>query len=136
VGGNALVTCQPYLPDYDGTEPCAKTPVAIATGTDFSPAALAVGGGHACFVTDAGRIYCWGRNASGQLGNGTVEDSPVPSPLAATTRFATVSAGPGYHTCGIGTEGVLYCWGDNHYGQLGDDSGALSWPVPFVVWGW
>jgi alpha-tubulin suppressor-like RCC1 family protein len=40
-------------------------------------------------------------------------------------RFAYLKAGELF-TCGVTSEGVAYCWGDNEYGQLGDSSGQPS----------
>lgn len=41
------------------------------------------------------------------------------SKMPSTSTFSTVSAG-GEHTIAIKTDGSLYAWGDNEYGQLGD----------------
>jgi len=43
---------------------------------------ISAGSGHTCGVTTDQRIYCWGRNYIGQLGNGTTVDSPIPIPVA------------------------------------------------------
>jgi alpha-tubulin suppressor-like RCC1 family protein len=40
-------------------------------------------------------------------------------------RFTTISAG-GSHTCGIATDGVVYCWGANGDGQLGNGTFVAS----------
>ncbi|WP_353661713.1 hypothetical protein [Hydrogenimonas sp. SS33] len=63
------------------------------SGIDGNVTALAVGGGgrdprsqspveydgdHTCALTDTGKVYCWGSNDKGQLGDGTTNDSPVP----------------------------------------------------------
>jgi alpha-tubulin suppressor-like RCC1 family protein len=72
----------------------------------------------------AGRIYCWGTNTDGQLGNGTF-DTPSPNTtprvIASTyTDWKSVST-RGRHACGIRV-GLIYCWGYNSEGQLGDNS--------------
>lgn len=54
----------------------ALTPQRVAGGYNFS--ALAVGFDHACAATKAGRVYCWGQGASGQIGDGSSgADRPV-----------------------------------------------------------
>jgi alpha-tubulin suppressor-like RCC1 family protein len=44
--------------------------------------ALSAGGNHTCGVTPDGSIYCWGANASGQLGDGTQIDRATPTRVA------------------------------------------------------
>ncbi len=48
--------------------------------------------------------------------------------------FVQVTAGM-IHTCGLTVEGIAYCWGSNHHGQLGDGAGgpSLSSHVPVMV---
>ena len=65
-------------------------------------------------------MWCWGVNSSGQLGDGTTTDSPVPVQVSGhATDWATVTAG-GDHTCAEKTGGTVWCWGDNGNGELGD----------------
>ncbi len=58
-----------------------ETP-AMATDVDFpgsvTVAQISVGYQHACAVTDDGRLFCWGRNEEGQLGDGSRTESEVP----------------------------------------------------------
>ena len=61
-------------------------PFFVATGTftdatagALSNATLAAGGNHSCAIAADGAVRCWGRNASGQLGNGSTSDQPFPS---------------------------------------------------------
>jgi alpha-tubulin suppressor-like RCC1 family protein len=93
----------------------------------FALASLSVGGTHTCGLTAEGTAYCWGANAAGQLGVGdNVASSAVPLPVSGGIVFASISAGES-HTCGLTPNGVLYCWGWNLEGELGDGSGrALS----------
>jgi alpha-tubulin suppressor-like RCC1 family protein len=81
---------------------------------------VAAGYYHTCGVTMDGRAYCWGWNALGQVGDGTTT-TPRSRPTVVTTglHFLELSAGLG-HTCGLGTDHRIYCWGRNDDGQLGD----------------
>jgi alpha-tubulin suppressor-like RCC1 family protein len=72
-----------------------------------------------CATSVSGALYCWGLNNAGQAGDGTkefaiqtvrVEGLPAPA--------AEVKIMP-YSTCAILTNGKVYCWGNNSYGQLG-----------------
>ena len=68
-----------------------------------------------------GKVYCWGYNADGQLGDGT--DTSRLTPVAVEAPEGVVLSGVVarlYHTCAEGSDGKVYCWGWNGFGQLGD----------------
>src|SRR5437867_58881 len=79
----------------------------------------------------------WGRDADGQLGDGTVADhatgppgSSTPVQVSGITGAAAVIAG-GYHTCALFADGTAWCWGRSDDGQLGNGARAsASTPVP------
>jgi alpha-tubulin suppressor-like RCC1 family protein/uncharacterized protein YjdB len=107
---------------------CSTVPAAVVGWLVF--ASVSAGGAHSCGIASHGAVYCWGNNASGQLGTGAWSGPEVcdgygcstrPVAVAGGLRFAAVSAGAG-HTCGLTADGVAYCWGDNRFGQLGTGS--------------
>jgi RNA polymerase sigma factor (sigma-70 family) len=102
----------------------------------FSALAGSGGFGHSCALTGAGAAYCWGRNIAGELGNGSRDFDASSTPLAVSggLSFSAVVTGA-FHTCGLTTAGAAYCWGDDHWGELGDSSATCetcesSMPVP------
>jgi alpha-tubulin suppressor-like RCC1 family protein len=104
----------------NGTTTSSATPVPVTGLTGIGQ--IVAGGQHMCAIALNGALSCWGQNTSGQLGNGTTTNSsvPVPGPREGAATFNTVALG-GAHTCGfIGS--VIYCWGNNAYGQLGDNT--------------
>ena len=67
------------------------------------------------------KLWCWGDNSAGQLGQGNTKQSLKRQQVAG--RWSTVSAG-GWTTCATKVNGSLWCWGRNLFGQLGDGSYA------------
>jgi alpha-tubulin suppressor-like RCC1 family protein len=80
---------------------------------------LSAGYEHTCAITVVHRLYCWGKNDQGQLGDGTVTSRNTAGALPGTLLFDRVAAGAG-HTCAVTTAAELYCWGLNFWGQIGD----------------
>lgn len=89
---------------------------------------ITAGANNACALDKQGRAYCWGSNFSGELGDGTTRRRQTPvrvdmSGVLQGRRLVDISLG-GSHTCALDAAGRAYCWGNNHAGQLGIDSGA------------
>ena len=95
-------------------------------------AAVAAGNGHALALDITGRMWTWGLNGSGQLGQGSAAPSATPSPLATTQAGDTIlpilaiALGDGF-ALALPLAGPLLAWGAADSGQLG--SGALTPPV-------
>jgi alpha-tubulin suppressor-like RCC1 family protein len=79
--------------------------------------ALAVGAEQSCAVT-AYDTFCWGSNASYQLGAGTVNDSRFPVRLATSYPAVRVASGLA-HACALRMDREIECWGAAEMGQLG-----------------
>ena len=86
---------------------------------------------HTCGVALDGTAYCWGENVVGRLGTGPANGSSlVPERVASTVHFVTVAAG-GWFTCGVATDALVYCWGANDRGSVGDSTSVDRYsPVP------
>jgi alpha-tubulin suppressor-like RCC1 family protein len=102
-----------------GTAVDQNTPIDVA-GLPEQIAAIAAGKEYTCALTIRGGVKCWGANDSGQLGDGTTTDSVKPVDVLGLTKGISAIAAGGGHTCALGRNGGLKCWGSNTYGQLGD----------------
>jgi alpha-tubulin suppressor-like RCC1 family protein len=80
-------------------------------------------------------VRCWGRNRAGELGTGAGDDRDRPEQavsLPAGIQVSQVDAGE-QHACALDTEGQLWCWGSDEFGQLGDGAGGGDQPVVQVT---
>ena len=97
----------------------ARVPTAIP-GIGPNISAISAGEHHTCVLTAAGGVLCWGYNAYGQLGNGTNQDSTVPTQVVGLTSGVIALSVGAVHSCAIKTSGKAMCWGGNWYGAIGD----------------
>ncbi|MEF2176105.1 MAG: InlB B-repeat-containing protein [Candidatus Absconditabacteria bacterium] len=99
-----------------------------ATAIDYDK--ISLGTNHTCGIKTDGKLYCWGDNAYGQLGDGTTTQRSNPTLIDGTNNYLQVSSGR-RHTCALRSDNKLYCWGWNLRGQVGDGSTTQrSSPVP------
>lgn len=103
---------------------------AVAAGIDANSAEVTriAAGDHTMLLTKDGKIYVSGKNDDGQLGDGHYFDSEISdNHYNATTfkpvekdgvKFRSVTATI-YNSYAIASDGALYAWGQNAYGQLG-----------------
>ena len=88
------------------------------------------GGAHTCALKGDGKVLCWGKGGSGQLGNGGTEnkDYPLYVKEEASTELSNIvqiSAGA-EHTCVLKESGKVVCWGDDDDGQLGNGASVTA----------
>jgi alpha-tubulin suppressor-like RCC1 family protein len=97
--------------------------------------ALAAGAAHSLALTDDGKVYAWGSNVSGQLGNGQTKNTSAPVQvrgLPAGDRVISIAAA-GNLSLALTRSGKLYTWGSNARGQLGNGGTALFSSVAVAV---
>lgn len=123
----------------DGSTIESHIPVAVSTTgllKDKKILSISTGITHSCAIADDNNAYCWGDSTQGRLGNDGAVDSYQRSPVAVTmpdVGFKSISVGHA-HTCAVSTDNRAFCWGNNIYGQLGNDSTSVS-NVPVIVSG-
>jgi alpha-tubulin suppressor-like RCC1 family protein len=90
--------------------------------------AISAGTSHTCVILEDGNVRCWGDGTHGRLGYGNeniVGDNEVPDFATVgninlgANRIAKAIAAGGAHTCAILDTGLVRCWGQGRYGQLG-----------------
>jgi alpha-tubulin suppressor-like RCC1 family protein len=104
--------------------------------TSFFLRMVSAGDGYTCGIAGNSKAYCWGNGASGQLGDGGYGygySMYYPMEVSGGMTFSGIAAGTN-HTCAWqgNTDGV-YCWGDNTYGQLGNETSGNYSTTPVAV---
>lgn len=105
-------------------------------GDGGSCGAITSGYSRTCAIGSDDKAYCWGRNDSGQLGDGSSSIRTTPTLVLdgeSPGAFKMLVTTGDYHTCGIGSDDKAYCWGANTNNQLGDTTtSSRSTPVLVV----
>lgn len=109
----------------DGTTQNRLTPVQVLDlGANIS--AMVIGDLHTCALLFNGGVRCWGDNTYGQLGDGSTQDRNRPVAVVGLGAPATSISAGAKHSCARLNTGVVKCWGDNGFGQLGNGSQESS----------
>jgi len=111
----------------DGTTTNRSYPVQIKTSESTylsNITAIAGGQNHTVALKSDGTVWSWGSNSSGQLGDGTTTNRsyPVQIKTSESTYLSNIIAiGAGLvYTAVLKSDGTVWSWGLNSYGQLGD----------------
>jgi alpha-tubulin suppressor-like RCC1 family protein len=110
-----------------------SSPVTVVGGiTNWSQ--VSTGANHSLGITNTGIAYAWGLNSGGQLGDETITSrrSPV-TVVGGINSWSQVSAGNA-HSLGLTDSGIVYAWGNNNAGRLGDDT-VIDHSSPVTVVG-
>jgi alpha-tubulin suppressor-like RCC1 family protein len=129
----------------DGTTIDRRTPVQITSSFGLQSGETLVdikfGGGISGAVSSTGRVFMWGFNTNGLLGDGTSTNRTTPFNI--TSRFTTLlpgekvvklSVGNSGHTAALTSTGRIYFWGQNANGELGNGTTTIQ-TVPTLATG-
>jgi alpha-tubulin suppressor-like RCC1 family protein len=110
----------------NNTTNSSNVPVQVSGLTGVTQ--IAAGYDHSIALKSDGTVWAWGNNFNGELGNGTFNQSNVPvrvSSLSGVTQIS-VSVSAGYdHNLAV-SGGLVYAWGSNTVGQLGNGTNNSS----------
>ena len=118
-----------------GTTASRSTPVTtLLGGTNWK--SIACGKAHTVALKTDGSLWSWGANFDGQLGvNNTTSRSTPVTTLLGGTNWKSIACGYN-HTLALKTDGTLWSWGNNYYGQLGvNDITSRNTPVTTLLGG-
>src|SRR5690606_30973306 len=129
-----------FGPLGDGTTVNRPVPTPVSGGGAW--AEVSAGHVHTCAIRTDRTLWCWGENSRGRLGDGTnVASRLTPVREATASTWHQVSAGN--HTCAISRssttppgqfdERIMYCWGSNDAGELGDGTQGGQHNVPHPI---
>ena len=115
----------------------AKVKTGAACGADLSGVTeVAAGAGHSLALKSDGTVWAWGNNADGQLGDGTTTSHNCAVQVTVSgnnlTGVVHISAGWRFGVA-VKSDGSVWAWGDNQYGQLGSDKAPVPTGVPTGV---
>ncbi len=104
----------------DGSTTMRRSPVQVSGIDDAT--GIAAGRDMSYAIRAGGQLWGWGRNDEGQLGDGTTTRRLTPVRVGTSINFANVKTMTGGrdHGVAVKTDGSVWAWGSNDYGQVGD----------------
>ena len=111
---------QLYLVAYDRAKSSKKSSI-VDFKISMQYKEISVGYNHCLAIDKNGKLFAWGKNETGQLGDGTKISKNLPIQIMKEKTFIQISAGVNY-SLAIDSEGNIWSWGSNNFGQLGHGS--------------
>jgi alpha-tubulin suppressor-like RCC1 family protein len=98
---------------------------------------VAAGAGHILALEADGTVYAWGDNLFGQCGNGARStEAPQTTPVRVSNLDGVVAVAAGaVHSLALKSDGTVWSWGHNDYGQLGNGTAVPHSTTPVQVTG-
>ncbi|MGA8726953.1 MAG: putative Ig domain-containing protein [Acidimicrobiales bacterium] len=118
----------------NGTTTNSLTPVEVSLPSGVTPTAIASGGYSGYAIGSDGNLYAWGYGSVGELGNGTTTNSSTPVEVALPSGVTPRAIASGQSVAyAIGSDGNLYAWGYDGYGELGNGTTMFDSLTPVEV---
>jgi alpha-tubulin suppressor-like RCC1 family protein len=123
----------------NGTRVASNVPVAVSGGIAFRQLSASQGVNNTtCGIADDGRAFCWGSDTYGMIGDGgpmsglTTDIRQTPTLVSGGHSWKSIAVGY-FHVCGVRSDDVGMCWGDNGSGKLGMGDASPNATVPVVL---
>lgn len=123
-----LAGCQALsgLDDYGVTGPSSASASVTGGGGGAQTTgpgcavAISAGDAHTCAIRNDGTLWCWGEARLLGIGRRESDASPVPAQVTALGMEVDAITCGASHSCALRNDGVLWCWGINDRGQIGN----------------
>jgi|GEM_PF-4373017 len=117
-----------------GSNISSNIPVPVIGLDSVKIVAISAGFDHTVALDSNGKVWSWGFNGDGQLGSGSNISSNIPVPVMGLDNVKVTAISAGYdNTVALDSDGRVWSWGNNGYGQLGSGSNISSnIPVPVI----
>lgn len=104
----------------NGTNTNYSVPIQVKNLTDVKK--VSAGNNHAAALKSDGTLWTWGSNWCGQLGNeNQYGNESIPKQVTNLSNITDIASGENF-TAALKSDGTVWTWGYNYYGQLGDGS--------------
>ncbi len=123
----------PYSENGNNVYADQYSPVGVNGGGTWKDVSLT--GGHVCAIKSDDTVWCWGDDGYGQVGNNAaLAGQPIPTAISTGGAWSQIqtfwgwwtslsgSNAEGSHSCALKSDGTIWCWGRNNYGQLGNNT--------------
>jgi alpha-tubulin suppressor-like RCC1 family protein len=116
------------------SDPVQNTPEKITLAPGVTPTAIAAGWLDGYAIGSDGNLYAWGDDATGEIGNGTLDTTGItpqntPTKVSLPVGVTPTAIAAGYLTAyAIGSDDNLYAWGWNGLDNLGDGISNVTEP--------
>lgn len=105
----------------NGSKSDTSLPAMVSLPSGVKATAVSAAANSAIALGNDGNLYSWGRNANGQLGNGTTTDSQTPAAITLPSGVTPVKLSSGaYFNSFLGSDGNIYSFGQGNNGQIGN----------------
>ena len=120
-----------------GATPADRPGIVTVPSGDTKFTQISVGFGHSLALDTNGNIYSWGNNDYGELGRSVSSATPADRPgivsvPSGDTKFTQISGGT-FSSLALDSDGNLYSWGNNAFGELGRDTNTQPADRPYKV---
>ena len=98
-----------------------NTPVSVL-GNIKTFCRISAGNAHTVAISNRGRVWVWGSNSTGQLGDNSITSRLTPVSVAGAVKTFCIAIAANLYTVAIDNRGRAWSWGSNSSGQLGDNT--------------